>query len=329
MTVKATGTGKYLVQIDRAGIPRIRKTFSSQDEAEHFEREYLAKHAHAQTATQEDPRNLTDLAAIWLKYHGLHLADGERRHRCLIDMSMALGNPRGDQLTAEMFVNYRYKKLTEGGLMEKTLNNHQTYLLSMFNKLLKLKLIDYPNPLQPVDFIKISERQLSYLSLAQIKTLLQTIKSGSDNQSTWYVAALCLRTGARWGEVEKLKRKQLHAGRVTYEFTKSKRTRTIPLEPKFYEQLMQFAAGKNPEDRLFKNCIGSFRRAVKRCELELPRGQNSHILRHSFASHFVMGGGNILSLQKILGHAEIQMTMRYAHLDADHLQDAVKLNPLA
>lgn len=45
-----------------------------------------------------------------------------------------------------------------------------------------------------------------------------------------------------------------------------------------------------------------------------------HILRHSFASHYVMAGGNILALQKILGHASIEMTLVYAHLAPDFLE---------
>ncbi len=151
----------------------------------------------------------------------------------------------------------------------------------------------------------------------------------STNLSTWWVTQIRLRTGARWGEAEKLKRKQVHNGRITFEFTKSRKTRTVPLEPAFFNALDQFAGYKNPDDRLFTNCLGSFRRAAKRSELDFPRGQKSHILRHSFASHFVMNGGNILSLQKILGRADIGMTMRYAHLAPDHLKDAVALNPLA
>ena len=39
-----------------------------------------------------------------------------------------------------------------------------------------------------------------------------------------------------------------------------------------------------------------------------------HDLRHTFASNFVIKGGNLLSLQKILGHSTINMTLRYAHL---------------
>lgn len=57
--------------------------------------------------------------------------------------------------------------------------------------------------------------------------------------------------------------------------------------------------------------------------------QAAHVLRHTFASHFVMNGGNILTLQKILGHSSLVMTMRYAHLSPDHLSDAVRFNPLA
>ncbi len=46
-----------------------------------------------------------------------------------------------------------------------------------------------------------------------------------------------------------------------------------------------------------------------------------HALRHTFASHFVMSGGNILSLQKILGHSDIKMTLVYAHLAPNFLEE--------
>jgi len=55
----------------------------------------------------------------------------------------------------------------------------------------------------------------------------------------------------------------------------------------------------------------------------------SYVLRHSFASHFMMGGGNIIVLQRILEHSDIRVTMRYAHFAPDHLEDAIKLNPIA
>ncbi|WP_205780771.1 tyrosine-type recombinase/integrase [Methylocaldum sp. 14B] len=54
-------------------------------------------------------------------------------------------------------------------------------------------------------------------------------------------------------------------------------------------------------------CHRSF---VERSEIELPEGQMSHVLRHTFASQLMMNGGNILALKRILGHANLTMTMR-------------------
>jgi len=42
-----------------------------------------------------------------------------------------------------------------------------------------------------------------------------------------------------------------------------------------------------------------------------------------------MGGGHIVTLKEILGHASLSMTMRYAHLAPDHLNDAISLGPMA
>ena len=54
-------------------------------------------------------------------------------------------------------------------------------------------------------------------------------------------------------------------------------------------------------------------------------GQPTHVLRHTFASHFVMRGGSIPVLQKLLGHKNISMTMRYAHLSPEHKRQSVNL----
>lgn len=80
--------------------------------------------------------------------------------------------------------------------------------------------------------------------------------------------------------------------------------------------------------RLFMPCRSAFRCAYKRCGFDTP-GQMTHILRHTFASHYMMAGGDILGLQRILGHSSITMTMRYAHLSPDHLESALRLSPLS
>lgn len=57
-------------------------------------------------------------------------------------------------------------------------------------------------------------------------------------------------------------------------------------------------------------------------------------MRHTFASHYMMRGGDILGLQRILGYSSMTMTMtmtmtmRYAHLSPDHLESALRLSPL-
>ena len=43
----------------------------------------------------------------------------------------------------------------------------------------------------------------------------------------------------------------------------------------------------------------------------------------------MMNSGNIRTLQRILGHANVTMTMRYSHRSPEHLQEAKNLNPLA
>jgi integrase len=48
-----------------------------------------------------------------------------------------------------------------------------------------------------------------------------------------------------------------------------------------------------------------------------------HALRHTFASQLVMNGVDLPTVQRLMGHTDIQTTMIYAHLAPDHLADAV------
>ena len=85
----------------------------------------------------------------------------------------------------------------------------------------------------------------------------------------------------------------------------------------YYPRIRAYPA---PFEKMFSPCKGAFRKAVERAGLELPDGQLTHILRHTFASHFVMNGGSLKVLQELLGHEDINTTMIYAHLAPDFLE---------
>ena len=85
-------------------------------------------------------------------------------------------------------------------------------------------------------------------------------------------------------------------------------------------------------ERFFETGEGSyekFRETIIKTEIKLKKGQATHVLRHTFASHFMQNGGDILTLQRILDHSGLRMTMNYAHLAPNHLEQAKLLNPLS
>ena len=129
---------------------------------------------------------------------------------------------------------------------------------------------------------------------------------------------------ARWREAVNLTRSQVTKYRITFVRTKGKKNRSIPISKELYEEIMALD-GFN----FFTDCYFQFLSVMEKTSIVLPRGQLTHVLRHTFAAHFMMSGGNILALQKILGHHDIKMTMRYAHLAPDHLETALRFNPLA
>jgi hypothetical protein len=58
------------------------------------------------------------------------------------------------------------------------------------------------------------------------------------------------------------------------------------------------------------------------------KGATWHTLRHTFASRAVMGGVDIRTVQELMGHSTVTMTMRYAHLSPEHLKQAVNKGSL-
>ncbi len=56
---------------------------------------------------------------------------------------------------------------------------------------------------------------------------------------------------------------------------------------------------------------------------EIDNFTQVHSLIHTFASHLIMNGVDLPTVQKLLGHSDIQTTMIYAHLAPNHLVESV------
>lgn len=328
MAVKKLPSGKWQAQVFPEGRDgrRVRRLFTTKGEAMAFERHLLADDKPwLNEAETEEERRLSDLVERWYGLHGQSLTDGASRLSKLNHLVNALNDPPASAFSAKDFASYRERRLagsdTARAVTPTTVNREHAYLRAVFNELKRLGEWDGANPLDGIRTYKVSESELAFLYQEEIERLLDACKE-SQNADLYHVVRICLATGCRWSEAETLTQSQLSPNRISFIKTKGKRNRTIPISAALLASLPR------RRGRLFKDCYEAFRDAVTRARIELPDGQCSHVLRHTFASHFMMNGGNILVLQRILGHSTITMTMRYAHFAPDHLEDAVKLNPL-
>lgn len=188
------------------------------------------------------------------------------------------------------------------------------------------------NPFDRISKLKETEQSCNYLNKDEVKIFLENCSK------VFYPVACCaVYTGMRVGEIISLKKGKVNLEKLVIEVdkslegpTKSRKVRYIPIHTELAEVLKK-TIDKNKGEYVFpKNKRGEkrgrdFRTAMKntleRAGLKKIR---FHDLRHTFASNFIMSGGNILSLNKILGHSDLKMTMRYAHLAPDYLEGEIE-----
>ncbi len=302
--------------------PRVRKRFKTKAEAKAYLRTFEC--VTTESNGDVDKRRLTDLVDQWFEFHGYLLKDGKTRYQRTLAICRKLGNPFAVVFESAEFARYRKQRLKKGISVE-TVNHETRYLRAVFNELSNLGFWKLPNPLKGIRIFTVPERELAFLDKDQIEKLLFECKA-SSSPHLLPVVHLCLATGARWGEANGLPRSGLLADRVRFVNTKNGKIRVVPIRPVMAEWVRSVALPET-SPKLFLECKGAFKRAVKRAGLQLPKGQLTHVLRHSFASHFIMNGGNVVTLQKILGHSDLKVTMRYAHLAPDYLEKAVELGP--
>ncbi|AJC66873.1 phage integrase [Dickeya zeae] len=327
MSVSKLSSGKWLCQCFPYGRDgqRVRKQFATRGEALAYERRLMAEKKGISTETNST--TLQDLIQRWYDMHGQTLESGEDRYAKLMAICDRLGNPFAIDVDKNMFAVYRERRLKgewnpkgKTAIKEATVNREYSYLRAVFSELKRMGEWEKENPLDGIRQFKEGDQELAFLYPDEIKRLLAACDE-SENKDLGIIVRLCLATGARWGEAQTLKQSQILPGRITFVKTKGKKNRTIPISERMHALLPK------RRGQLFKPAYEAFKHALKKAHIELPEGQLTHVLRHSFASHFMMRGGNILVLQQILGHSSITMTMRYAHFAPDHLDAAVTLNP--
>jgi integrase/recombinase XerC len=123
---------------------------------------------------------------------------------------------------------------------------------------------------------------------------------------------------------------------------KGGKTRIVPLLPVIIQSVCEYMRlcpfSLSPNEPLFRGVRGGvlhpgvLQRAMRlmRGALGLPDTATPHALRHSFATHLLSNGGDLRTIQELLGHASLSTTQIYTAVDSQHLLDAYeKAHPRA
>ena len=169
--------------------------------------------------------------------------------------------------------------------------------------------------------------RLRWLELDEERRLLDACRA-SRNPQLAGIVTIALESGLRKAELLGLTwdRIDLSRGVIRLEVTKSGRRREVPMRQAVYDVLASLPGPR--EGRVWR--AGKIRTAFENAVETAGLGDfHFHDTRHHFASWFAMRGGSLQALKEILGHQDIKMTLRYAHLAPEHLrQEVVKTERL-
>ena len=137
--------------------------------------------------------------------------------------------------------------------------------------------------------------------------------------------SLIYSAGLRAHEASRLKVGDIDSGRMMIHIRRSKnnKDRYVPLSSLVLKGLRKYYRTCQPVDYLFngqqpgspmsvRGMQWALKEAVKKCKLQ--KGVSLHTLRHSYATHLLEFGMDILSIKDLLGHERIDTTMIYLHV---------------
>ena len=364
--------GKFRIRWQDASGRRRSACFTSYSAAERALRKFQAE-ADDLRAGLVDPvakaaarKSFDDLADYWLDHVAAHKrSDKDDRSILRRHLRPALG---GRMLSAvdQKAVDRLKTALYDKGLADNTVANVLSLLRAMFNKAVDLGWLSrppkvaVPKPaLEDYNWIDSLEVVRAFVRAARAEELAPLGRRlPLPGLAAMYATSVY--TGMRAGEVAGLKwamvdldLRLITVARSFDHPTKTKAIRRIPvldpLLPLMKEWRMRCSwsrsgvvfpnsAGKMhvPRARVFKQV---YRRVLDRAAVEPhhpERRLTYHDLRHTFASLWVQNGGDLFRLQKILGHKDVNMTLRYSHLapaafqkDHDRLGGAIQFERAA
>ncbi len=219
----------------------------------------------------------------------------------------------------------KYKRKRVEEVSPATVNKELSGLRNIYNRAIEWKMAT-KNPMKAVKFFRESEGRLRFLEKEEIKKVYNACPGYLKS-----IVAVAICTGMRKGEILGLKWLDIDFRRkiIAILKTKSQKKREIPIGDGISRLLLK---EKKHPDSSYVFCqedgrrIGSFRKAFKTALKKAGiEDFTFHDLRHTFASHLVMSGVDLKTVQEIMGHASFTTTLRYAHLAQNHKRRAMEI----
>jgi integrase len=224
------------------------------------------------------------------------------------------------------------------GVAAQTVKLALAHASTMYNWARRRGLITCNNPLADVDKPSLAGRDsdFAYYEWPEVQRLLAWSVEHQPSEFPLYATAVY--TGLRLGELIglrwtdlNLETRLLSVRRSLRVAPKSGKVRHVPINPQLAAvlELWKDTCPGSDEGLVFPTKAGLMRQRDEDYGYRAAkvgakvRDLGFHELRHTFASHFMMAGGNILTLQRLLGHHDIRVTLRYAHLAPDFMRQEV------
>jgi integrase/recombinase XerC len=167
--------------------------------------------------------------------------------------------------------------------------------------------------------------------------LIITAISNQNKQQQWQIArdiallTLIYGCGLRISEALSVTKKSLENNDVLLITGKGKKQRIIPILPIIKKRITQYLAlcphQIKDNQPIFVNCKADpysprlFQKLIAkiRTNLNLPKTITPHAFRHSFATHLLEAGGDLRTIQELLGHQSLSSTQIYTKVDRNRL----------